>query len=237
MSDNSDINFHSGDIKKKDLDFNVEEKKTKKFSTSIKKIKDEILASPPIKGKNKFITLGVVVVVLAAAITLPIVLPSVLSSDPSPEPTPEEQDESQEIREGVADIINNIDPDASLDTQEVILADLDAKIASAVTEEDIYFYTPAKANALVNFKRYDEAIATLEPLIDQYRAEKQWTPLANVYSFISYIYQITGDNAAAVEWIRGALAVVDEAASDPDKPENISGRDYYQSVIDQLEGR
>lgn len=35
MNDNKDIHFHSKDIKKKDINFNVEEKKSKKFSNSV----------------------------------------------------------------------------------------------------------------------------------------------------------------------------------------------------------
>ena len=230
MSDNNDINFQSSNIKKKDIDFNVREKNSTKIANSLNSFWGKLLASPPLKGKNKFITLGVTAVIIAAAITLPIVLPKILASDP--EPTPEEQLKlDQEIKTEVANIVNNVDPEASEDTTSIILADLDTKIANATSLSDKYFFSGAKANALFRLGRFQNSIDTLKPFIEELRHAKMWTELVDAYSIISIAYSSAGDNASAIEWMEGAISAISEAATDPESPMNVPGHEPFSQLL------
>lgn len=233
------IRYDSKDIRRRDLAFTVKEKDSAKLASVLSNIKQRIINFPPFKGKNLFITLGVVVFVVAAAITLSLVLPKLLASSPAEEFAIEQQEgtkqEQQQQREDIADVVNNIDPDASPDTRDTILSDLDARISSSTTDDDRFYYIGAKAHALFTYQRYDESIQTFASISEELRSKKLWTPLANNYSTMSFIYQQKGDIPSALESMKSALAVVDEAASDEEEPTTIPGREYYQSRIDQLE--
>lgn len=234
MSDNKDINFHSGDIKKKDLKFNVEEKKSKQFSASLKELKEKFLASPPIKGKNKYITLGAVVIVVALAITLPIVIPKLTAPQGDGTISEEEEEEKQKIVTDTVHTVNDLDPDADDDTKEAILSDLDAKISTASLEDRVFF-VQSKSLALKKYGRYEEAIELNKSLIDDLRSGKEWSTLVDVHASISGAYKLMGDKESAIEWMKKTIGVIDEAAVDPESPRNMPGRDFYEGQLSNLE--
>ena len=238
MSNNNDINFYSGDIKKKDIGFNVEETKSKKFINSVSNFKTKVLSSPPLKGKNKFITLGVATLVIILAIFLPIIIPRIFKpSEPSLEQQAEEEEMRRQRREDAIAVFNNLDPDASEETKNAILSDLEAKIEDSATDEEARFFMSGKAFVLSEFEDFQDAIESLRVLIDKYREAKLFTDLARSYTWASHLYEDAGDVAQALEYAKGALAVVDEAASDPEKPQTIAGREHYQSRVNALEGK
>jgi len=214
--DNDNINFSSKDIKKKDLDFTVKEKKSTEINNSVKGFWGKIaacwkkfLASPLMKGWHKFITLGVAALIIAAAITLPIFLPELLH----PEPTPEEQEKTdQEVQEKISDLVNNIDPDASDETRDAILATIAEHLAAARTDEAKFFLYGANANALAQFGMHDDAIANLQNAVEIMKKENNFPGLVDTYSFIAFVHEESGDKTSAIEYYRLALEAAKSAA-------------------------
>jgi len=235
--DNDNINFNSQDIKKKDLDFTVKEKNSTKINNSVKGFWGKIaacwkkfLASPLMKGWRKFLTLGVALIVIAAAITLPIILPKLLE----PEPTPEEQAKTdQEVQEKISDLVNNIDPDASDETRDAILSTIAEHLAAARTDEAKFSLYGANANALAQFGMYDEAIANLQNAVEIMKNENNFPGLVDTYSFIAFIYEESGDKASAIQYYRFALEAAQNSA-DHGIPLGHAVT-YYTNMISALE--
>lgn len=246
MSNTHNIDFDSKNIKKKDLKFNIQEKKSTTLKAKIKNFwskvqefwKTKILGSPLFKGKNKFITLGVSLVVIAAAITLPIVLPKIMSGDPGTsesDPEGDDEEEKQQVKEEVADIVNNIDPDASDEVQDAVLSDLDTKIAASSDPDHRAYLIQAKANALLNLGRTEESLNTLKSLVGDLTDRKDWLRLSEVNLSISIRYETMGDISSAIAAMHDSIAAHKKTADDNEWGIPVSGLQYREDRLRELE--
>ena len=181
------------------------------------------------QGKNKFITLGITILIIAAAITLPILITSTNSDTPT---TPEQQRVASQ--QEVANIVNNVPEDISDENLSGILSDLDTRAEAAPTDQDRIFYIKAKANAYNRSGNTLDAIEVLKSIIDELRDLKEWPVLTTTYASLGFYYAQLGQNSVAIEWYEAAIAVIDEITPDPDDPNVIDGRDFYSSQIRAL---
>ncbi len=245
-NDKSNIDFKTKDIQKKDIQFNIEEKKSTKFKAFINNLRGRItswrhrlLASPLFKGKRTYVTLSATVIIIAAAITLPIVLPKILNREQgtTPEPAPEEVEEEEEAeeRDEVIEVVNNLDPNVSDEVKDAILTDLDSKIAATANPSQRRFLIQSKAHAMHQYGMYDEAIEILEPLIDELRTEKDWQALSDTYLLASNIYTSKGDKNAAITAMREAISAIEETAKDNAYGIESNGKEILEEMLRELE--
>ncbi len=134
-------------------------------------------------------------------------------------------------------MLKELDPNASEDAKNAIVASLDEKIANSISDEESQFYKSSKAYALSTFSNNGGALTELESLADEYRASKKFTDVARSYYTMSYLSEQSGDLASALKYAKNALAVIDEAKNDPEKPRTVAGAELYQSRINELEGK
>lgn len=240
------IEYNSKNIKKKNLKFNVQPKKSTSATSFFNKIGQwfknlgqslknfwKKLTTLLFKGKNKFITIGIVGVVVIATVTLSIVLPQLTTSS---EPTPEEvADERKALQKEVTDVLNSIDYTTTDETKDAILSDLDAKIEDVTAEEDRIFLLRAKASVYFHTSDYPVAINMLESLVGEIRALEDWETLVQVYESLAVYNELTSMPEVAIKWLEAAISAIDEAGTHPeDDTDKIAGRAFYTSKINEL---
>jgi tetratricopeptide (TPR) repeat protein len=198
-----EIEFHSQDIGKR---------KPPNFFVRVKS------SPPPIfRGKNKFITFGILIVALVALVVVMIVIVPLLSD--RTEETDETAGETLEERVLVADRTG--------ETDEVI-AELDAKIAVADQDDKLELYRlySMKYSVQANSGRYSDAISTLNEQAKIAPDDK----LFSVYVSMASVYgKIDGDfRAEQIEYLKKALAL--------DLPDPNEDRIYYAAKLCDLSG-
>jgi len=241
--DNDNINFSSKDIKKKDLDFTVKEKKSTEINKSVKGFWGKIaagwkkfLTSPLMKGWHKFITLGVALVIIAAAIILPIYFTKLNGSEEQDQSAQMTEEERKEWVLETSNIVNNLDSDADEDTRSATLRLLDEQIAAASTDEDKLFLIGAKANALNRFGQHLDAVTILLSVTEDLESRGDWPKLVDIYGYISSSYTQAGDKQSALEYLEKVLEVYDKAAADPKFPLPMADRDFWESMVETMKG-
>jgi len=241
--DKEDINFSSQDIKKKDLDFTVKEKKSTEISNSVKSFWDKItagwkkfLASPLMRGWRKFLTLGVALIIIAAAIILPLYFTKLNGSEEQDRSNQMTEEERMEWVSETSDLVNSLDSDADEETRSATLRLLDEQIAAASTDADKLFLIGAKANALNRFEQHLDAVETLSSVTDNLESQRDWPKLVEMYEYIASSYMQAGDKRSALAYLEKILEVHDKAAADPRFPLPLADRDYWESMVATIKG-
>jgi len=233
--ENTSEKFNSKDIRKKETKFTVRPKTltaklseqskaanqnlkstSKNLKTSAQSTWAKFIISPPMHGKNKFITLGISILVITSAITVPTIIQEL--SRPRQPSLEELEAARREALQEVGDTLNSLimtDPDDPIGNQEEVLSDLEStiesKINSSASAEEKAFLLRAHADVLVRQGRFDEALEILLPLIDYYRQARLYDSLIQLAAFISNVYVQKGTRPSAIEWLQKTIEFIDEA--------------------------